>query len=97
MTTRDLTEIPLETLGAFGREGAHRRVFVREVRPEDSERLRDVLSLAIALGHPIGATGVILVVKALHELERTGGRYALVTLGIGGDMGIVAVFENLQN
>jgi Thiolase, C-terminal domain len=97
MTTRDLTEIPLETLGAFGREGAHRRVFVREVRPEDSERLRDVLSLAIVLGHPIGATGVILVVKALHELERTGGRYALVTLGIGGDMGIVAVFENLQN
>ena len=52
---------------------------------------------AIALGHPIGATGAILVVKALHELARTGGRYALVTLCIGGGMGIAAVFENLQN
>ncbi len=52
---------------------------------------------AIALGHPIGATGAILVVKALHELARTGGRYALVTLCIGGGMGIAAIFENLQN
>jgi acetyl-CoA C-acetyltransferase len=52
---------------------------------------------AIALGHPIGATGAILVVKALHELARTGGRYALVTLCIGGGMGIAAVFENLRN
>ena len=52
---------------------------------------------AIALGHPIGATGAILVVKALHELARTGGRYALVTLCIGGGMSIAAIFENLQN
>jgi acetyl-CoA C-acetyltransferase len=52
---------------------------------------------AIALGHPIGATGAILVVKALHELARTGGRYTLVTLCIGGGMGIAAIFENLQN
>jgi acetyl-CoA C-acetyltransferase len=52
---------------------------------------------AIALGHPIGATGAILVVKALHELERTGRHYALVTLCIGGGMGIAAVFENLRS
>jgi acetyl-CoA C-acetyltransferase len=38
----------------------------------------------ISLGHPIGATGCILTVKALYELERTGGRYALVTMCIGG-------------
>jgi acetyl-CoA C-acetyltransferase len=43
---------------------------------------------AIALGHPVGATGAILTVKALHELERTGGRYALVTMCIGGGQGI---------
>jgi acetyl-CoA C-acetyltransferase len=43
---------------------------------------------AIALGHPVGATGAILMVKALHELERTGGRRALVTMCIGGGQGI---------
>lgn len=48
---------------------------------------------AVALGHPIGATGCILTVKALYELERTGGRYALVTMCIGGGQGIAAVFE----
>ncbi|MGH8727917.1 MAG: acetyl-CoA C-acyltransferase family protein [Burkholderiales bacterium] len=48
---------------------------------------------AIALGHPIGATGCILTIKALYELQRTGGRYALVTMCIGGGQGIAAVFE----
>lgn len=48
---------------------------------------------AIALGHPIGATGAILTVKALHELQRIGGRYALVTMCIGGGQGIAAIFE----
>lgn len=43
---------------------------------------------AIALGHPVGATGAILVVKAIHELERTGGRTALITMCIGGGQGI---------
>jgi acetyl-CoA C-acetyltransferase len=47
----------------------------------------------IGLGHPIGATGAILVVKALHELARTGGRYAVVTMCIGGGQGIAAVLE----
>jgi acetyl-CoA C-acetyltransferase len=51
---------------------------------------------AIALGHPIGATGAILTVKALHELKRIGGRYALVSLCIGGGQGIAAIFENLR-
>ena len=47
----------------------------------------------ISLGHPIGATGSILTVKALYELARTGGRYALVSMCIGGGQGIAAVFE----
>ncbi len=49
----------------------------------------------ISLGHPIGATGAILTVKALYELQRVGGRYALVTMCIGGGQGIAAVFERL--
>ena len=49
----------------------------------------------ISLGHPVGATGCILTVKALYELERTGGRYALVTMCIGGGQGIAAVFERI--
>jgi acetyl-CoA C-acetyltransferase len=50
---------------------------------------------AIALGHPVGATGCILTVKALYELQRIGGRYGLVTMCIGGGQGIAAVFERL--
>jgi acetyl-CoA C-acetyltransferase len=49
----------------------------------------------ISLGHPVGATGCIITVKALHELERSGGRLALVTMCIGGGQGIAAVFERL--
>ncbi|RQR69830.1 MULTISPECIES: acetyl-CoA C-acyltransferase family protein [unclassified Burkholderia] len=48
----------------------------------------------ISLGHPIGATGAIIVTKAVHELRRIGGRYALATMCIGGGQGIAAVFEN---
>ncbi|MBA3775943.1 MAG: acetyl-CoA C-acyltransferase family protein [Betaproteobacteria bacterium] len=50
---------------------------------------------AIALGHPIGATGCILTVKAMYELHRTGGRYALITMCIGGGQGIAAVIERM--
>ena len=50
---------------------------------------------AIALGHPIGATGAVLTVKTLYELERRQARYGLVTLCIGGGMGIAAVFERV--
>ena len=49
----------------------------------------------ISLGHPIGATGAVITVKAIHELHRTGGKYALVTMCIGGGQGIAAVFERL--
>ena len=47
----------------------------------------------ISLGHPVGATGTVLTVKALYELQRTGGARALVTMCIGGGQGIAAVFE----
>jgi len=50
---------------------------------------------AIALGHPVGASGAVLAVKAIYELHRTGGRYALVTMCVGGGQGIAAVFERL--
>ncbi len=49
----------------------------------------------IALGHPIGATGAIITVKAISELERTGGRLAVVTMCIGGGQGIAALFERV--
>jgi acetyl-CoA C-acetyltransferase len=51
---------------------------------------------AIALGHPIGATGAILTVKLLYELERRRLRYGMVTMCIGGGQGIAAIFENLR-
>src|SRR4249920_1951720 len=50
---------------------------------------------AIALGHPIGCSGAFLATKAVYELHRSGGRYALVTMCIGGGQGIAAVFERL--
>jgi acetyl-CoA C-acetyltransferase len=49
----------------------------------------------ISLGHPIGATGALITVKALHELQRIKGRYALVTMCIGGGQGIAAIFERM--
>lgn len=51
---------------------------------------------AVGLGHPIGATGALLAVKALYELKRVGGRYALVTMCIGGGQGIAAIFERMH-
>jgi acetyl-CoA C-acetyltransferase len=50
---------------------------------------------AVALGHPVGATGAILTVKAIYELQRTAKRYALVTMCIGGGQGIAAIFERM--
>ena len=49
----------------------------------------------ISLGHPIGATGAVITVKALHELQRINGKYALVTMCIGGGQGIAAIFERV--
>jgi acetyl-CoA C-acetyltransferase len=50
---------------------------------------------AIALGHPVGATGAVIVTKLLHELQRTGGRYGLATMCIGGGQGITTIYERL--
>ena len=50
----------------------------------------------ISLGHPIGATGALITVKALYELQRVNGRYALVTMCIGGGQGIAAIFERMS-
>lgn len=51
---------------------------------------------AVALGHPVGATGAVLTVKAMYELQRTGGQYGLVTLCIGGGQGIASIFERIN-
>ena len=50
---------------------------------------------AIALGHPIGCSGAFITTKALYELQRINGRYALVTMCIGGGQGIACIFKNL--
>ncbi|MDD3352566.1 acetyl-CoA C-acyltransferase family protein [Zoogloea sp.] len=50
---------------------------------------------AIALGHPVGCSGAFIATKAIHELHRTGGRYALVTMCIGGGQGIATIFERI--
>jgi acetyl-CoA C-acetyltransferase len=60
----------------------------------DSDKLNPNGS-GISLGHPIGATGAIITVKAIYELHRTGGRYGLVTMCIGGGQGIAAVLERV--
>jgi acetyl-CoA acyltransferase len=51
---------------------------------------------AIALGHPLGCTGAKLATQAIHEVARRGGRYAMVTMCVGGGMGAAGIFENLQ-
>ncbi|OUL08600.1 acetyl-CoA acetyltransferase [Sedimentibacter sp. SX930] len=63
--------------------------------PYDSEKVNPNGG-AIALGHPIGATGAILMTKLMHELHRTGKRYGLVTLCIAGGIGIATIVENLS-
>ena len=50
---------------------------------------------AIALGHPLGATGAMLITKAAHELARTGGRYGVVTMCCGGGLGTATLLERL--
>ncbi len=50
---------------------------------------------AIALGHPVGATGAIITIKAMYELERTGGKRALITMCIGGGQGIALAIERI--
>jgi acetyl-CoA C-acetyltransferase len=60
----------------------------------DSERLNPNGS-GISLGHPVGATGTILTVKTIYELQRTGGRYGLITMCIGGGQGIAMIVERM--
>jgi acetyl-CoA C-acetyltransferase len=60
----------------------------------DPEKV-NVHGSGISLGHPVGATGAIITVKAIAELHRVGGRFALVTMCIGGGQGISAIFERL--
>ena len=50
---------------------------------------------AISLGHPVGASGAVIITKALYELERIGGKYALATMCIGGGQGITTIWERL--
>jgi acetyl-CoA C-acetyltransferase len=52
---------------------------------------------AIAIGHPLGASGARLALTAIRQLERSGGRYALVTMCIGVGQGIAAIFERVGN
>jgi acetyl-CoA C-acetyltransferase len=49
----------------------------------------------ISLGHPVGATGAIITIKAIYELRRSSSRYALATMCIGGGQGIAAIFERM--
>ena len=51
---------------------------------------------AIALGHPMGATGTKLTIQLIHEMKRRGSKYGMVTMCIGGGMGAAGIFENLQ-
>ena len=67
---------------------------VAKVLGFDREKLNPNGS-GIALGHPVGATGAILTVKASYELERIGGRYALITMCIGGGQGIALIIERV--
>ena len=60
----------------------------------DDDRL-NVNGGAIALGHPLGATGAMLLGTVIDELERRGGRYGLVTLCVGGGMGVATIVERL--
>ena len=62
--------------------------------PLDPERL-NVNGGAIALGHPLGCTGAKLTASLVHEMQRRGSRYGLVTMCVGGGMGAAGVFERL--
>ena len=73
---------------AFGSQA----VYVQKTLEIPSEKL-NVNGGAIALGHPLGCTGAKLTASALYELKRRGGRYAIVTMCIGGGMGAAGLFE----
>jgi acetyl-CoA C-acetyltransferase len=66
----------------------------RAAHDADEDRL-NVNGGAISLGHPLGATGARLLVSALHELERTDGEFALVTMCCGGSLGTASILQRL--
>lgn len=68
--------------------------FLRDMGLEDTEKV-NVNGGAIAMGHPLGATGAMLLGAALDELERTGKGTALITLCVGGGMGIATIIERV--
>ncbi len=93
-TVLDLTGVKLDEIDVFEVNEAFAAQAIAVVR--ELGLLPDKTNpngSGISLGHPIGATGAILAVKALYELGRIGGRYALVTMCIGGGQGIAAIFE----
>jgi acetyl-CoA acyltransferase len=73
---------------------ASQAVYVQRTLEIPDEKL-NVNGGAIALGHPLGCTGAKLPATALHELARRGGRYAVVTMCIGGGMGAAGLFERV--
>jgi acetyl-CoA C-acetyltransferase len=92
----DLTGMKLDEIDVFEVNEAFAAQALAVVRELDlpPERTNPNGS-GISLGHPVAATGAILAVKSLYELKRTGGRYALATMCIGGGQGIAAIFERV--
>ena len=92
-----LAGLSLSDIGLFELNEAFASQSIQVIRHLgiDEEKV-NVNGGAIALGHPIGATGAILMTKLLHEMERRGEKYGLVTLCIGGGQGITTIIENLQ-
>lgn len=88
LTLDDMDLIELNEAFAAQALGVMRDLNMDESKPNP-------LGSGISLGHPIGATGTILTVKTAYELQRTGGRYGLATMCIGGGQGIAAIFERI--
>lgn len=88
LTLDDMDLIELNEAFAAQALGVMRELGLAEDRPNPH-------GSGISLGHPIGATGTILAVKTVHELQRTGGRYGLASMCIGGGQGVAAIFERM--
>jgi acetyl-CoA C-acetyltransferase len=88
LTLDDMDLIELNEAFAAQAIGVMRDLGIDEERPNPN-------GSGISLGHPIGATGTILAVKTVYELQRTGGRYGLASMCIGGGQGIAAIFERM--
>jgi acetyl-CoA C-acetyltransferase len=92
----DRTGVKLDEIDVFEVNEAFAAQALAVVRELDLPAERtNANGSGISLGHPVGATGAILAVKSLYELKRTGGRYALATMCIGGGQGIAAIFERV--